>query len=462
MAVDDAPAAIPGDPRWKVTAKVNPVDVVVEAADITEGKLTDAITAKAAGKPIKNITITLAENVAYTVTAPIEAGANVVINGAAKAKIDASALTGAFINYASVVGEKAKKADDTESDYTIVENISVKDVEITGLGQSFINNGAGKVLFKKVLVDNSVVEMKGSKAIFALGSGYPEDLQITNSTLWSKEGHTGFLFQAHGKAVDITADSKTSWTIDKSTLYQISVGKKANNTNTFKGKNYLVITLTNSLLYNFGSNVGNEVNGWLFGQNSATPTITYANNAYLSADGAVAGWTDAAKAGSDQTGTSVAGVVTFTDAAAGTFDGTFATTSDITSVTAGDPRWTITVEKLDVTTLDATIAKAEGMLEGKDATVADSPEKTLSDAIAAAKAAKAAAKSQAEVNAANTTLEAAIEAYKTATGINGITVDGAAGDIFSDGKPVYNLSGQRVFKGYKGIVIKNGRKIVVK
>ena len=49
-----------------------------------------------------------------------------------------------------------------------------------------------------------------------------------------------------------------------------------------------------------------------------------------------------------------------------------------------------------------------------------------------------------------------------ATGINGITVDGVSGDIFSDGKPVYNLSGQRVFKGYKGVVIKNGKKIVVK
>ena len=155
-------------------------------------------------------------------------------------------------------------------------------------------------------------------------------------------------------------------------------------------------------------------------------------------------------------------MITFTDAAAGTFDGTFATTSDITSVTAGDPRWKITVEKLDVATLDATIATAEGLLEGKDVTVADSPEKTLNDAIAAAKAAKAAAKTQTEVDAANTTLETAIETYKTATGINGITVDGVSGDIFSDGKPVYNLSGQRVFKGYKGIVIKNGRKIVVK
>ena len=47
------------------------------------------------------------------------------------------------------------------------------------------------------------------------------------------------------------------------------------------------------------------------------------------------------------------------------------------------------------------------------------------------------------------------------TGIYNISVDGA-NDIFSDGKPVYNLSGQRVFKGYKGVAIKNGRKIVVK
>ena len=48
-----------------------------------------------------------------------------------------------------------------------------------------------------------------------------------------------------------------------------------------------------------------------------------------------------------------------------------------------------------------------------------------------------------------------------ATGIGIINVDGV-NDIFSDGKPVYNLSGQRVFKGYKGVVIKNGKKIVVK
>ena len=146
---------------------------------------------------VGNITINLAEDGEYTVSAPLVASQSLVINGNG-AIINASDLGAAFINYPSCTGEKAKKADNTDSDYTIVANITVKDVVISGLGQSFINNGAGKVLFKNVLVDNCVIEIKGSNVIFALGGGYPEDLKITNSTLWSVDGHTNFLFQAHG------------------------------------------------------------------------------------------------------------------------------------------------------------------------------------------------------------------------------------------------------------------------
>ena len=111
--------------------------------------------------------------------------------------------------------------------------------------------------------------------------------------------------------------------------------------------------------------------------------------------------------------------------------------------------------------LTAEITTATTLL-GEAATDAD-PGKALKDAIDAATTVKDNAESTVtQLTDAVTTLKAAEEAFKTATGINGITVDGAAGDIFSDGKPVYNLSGQRVFKGYKGVVIKNGRKIVVK
>ncbi len=318
-----------------------PVDITL---NVESGKdIATELAAAVEGKVVGNITINLAEGGSYTIGGSIVAPASLTINGNG-ATIDASALASAFINYASVTGEMAKKDDGTDSKYTIVENVTIQGVKIAGLSQSLINNGAGNVLFNKVLVDNSVVEIIGSNAIFALGQGYPEDLKVTNSTLWSKDGHTGFLFQAHGKAVDIKTTNKTSWTIDKSTLYQIAVGKKANNTNTFKGKNYLVVTLTNSLLYNFGSSAGNEVNGWLFGQNSTSPTITYANNAYLSADGVVSGWTDESKSGSDQTGTSIAAVVTFADAAAGDFNVTFAPAEGVTvPETVGDPRWTITV-----------------------------------------------------------------------------------------------------------------------
>ena len=99
---------------------------------------------------------------------------------------------------------------------------------------------------------------------------------------------------------------------------------------------------------------------------------------------------------------------------------------------------------------------------GDASTEAGTPGADLKAAIDKAQSDFASATTQDAIDAAVTALQAAEEAYKTATGINAISVDGVSGDIFSDGKPVYNLSGQRVFKGYKGIVIKNGRKIVVK
>lgn len=46
-------------------------------------------------------------------------------------------------------------------------------------------------------------------------------------------------------------------------------------------------------------------------------------------------------------------------------------------------------------------------------------------------------------------------------GIEGVTVgDSKSSD--SENAPMYNLSGQRVGKNYKGIVIKNGKKMIVK
>lgn len=410
---------------------------------------------------IGNITINLAENGEYTIGQSIVASQSLVINGNG-AVINASDLGAAFINYPSCTGEKVKKADNSGY-YTIVENITVKDVVIYGLGQSFINNGAGNVLFKKVLVDNSVVEFKGSKTIFALDQGYPEDLKITNSTLWSVDGHKGFLFQAHGKAIDINADYKTSWTIDKSTLYQIAVGKMANNSNTFKGKPYLVVTLTNSILYNFGSSSGNEVRGWLFGQASKTPTVTYENNTYWSADGGVAGWTDSSKQGSDQTGTALTTDPYFKDP----YNGDFAVeaSSDQAQKGTGDQRWgtwtasgtefeitigesengTVTVDNpnaVEGTEVTITATPAEGYeVDAMTVKDADGNEITVTDG-----------KFIMPAKAVTVTVT-----FKLSTGISNIS----AGKSL-EGAVIYDLNGKRVEKPGKGLYIVNGKKVVIK
>ena len=432
-----------------------PVDIAIAAADITGGDITAAIAAKKAalaeGETVGNITITLAEGT-YTVSSPIEAPASLTINGAAGAVIDASALEAALIT--TPAGDLAlwKEA-----------SLTVKDVTIKGVKKGVYASAGKNYLYNDFQIDNCVIEIAATSGFefdFRKG-GVAKNFTINKSTIYAPEATTNSLYtsQSAQKGTEAPGVTVQTFAITNSTLYNLAKGKNFF-THRQSNQKWLAYTIKNSVFLNVGKS-GQVVKGINQGQNGANPTWDIDGNIFnfegkdTSADETTGDEAEPVK-------NSIAGIVTFTDAAAGTFDGTFATTSDITSVTAGDPRWKITVEKLDVTTLDATIAKAEGLLEGKDATVADSPEKTLSDAIATAKAAKAAAKSQTEVDAANTALETAIETYKTATGINGITVDGVSGDIFSDGKPVYNLSGQRVFKGYKGIVIKNGRKVVIK
>ena len=319
------------------------VDITVapESGDIAEAVDAEAKKVTDEGNVVGNITINLTEKGSYTISKSLTSQGNVVINGAEGVTIDASALSAPFIT-SSGATTKALKADGTESDYAEVAEITIKDVKIIGLPNSLISNSS-KTLFDKITVENSIIEIIGSKVIFALGNGYPTDLQITKSTMWSKEGHTGFLFQAQGRPKDIGADATATFTIANSTMYQIGVGKKINNNNSgLKGQKCLFLNLTNNILCDFGSSAGNEVNGWLFGQNSTNPTAVYENNTYWSAatgGEAVAGWTDASKQGSDQSGTSLTTDPSFKDAANGDF--TLASTSDQNVKKTGDPRWLV-------------------------------------------------------------------------------------------------------------------------
>ena len=186
--------------------------------------------------------------------------------------------------------------------------------------------GKGKIAFSDIQVNNCKIGMKENcnAGIFNFDSGYPEDLKLNNSIFWSKgAGHKGYLFTSSGKPADVSSEAITSFAVDNCILYKIAVEKKANNGNYIKGKTYLHVSLTNTMCIDFGTGgsvTGNEINGWLFGQNSTNPTRVYDKNGYFTSAGAVVtGWTDINKTGSDQTGTSVTTMPTYKDPENGDF-----------------------------------------------------------------------------------------------------------------------------------------------
>lgn len=319
-----------GDPRW-LSAKMR-----IKEADIDDDNDLAKVINEGVKKGYSEFELVQNQygNLRYTVKQSIVTDKAISITGE-NVQIDVE--SGAdFIKVANVAGEKAKKADGSDSNYTIVENITLKGLTINGLTKSLINNTSGNVVFTKISIDDDVIDFSGSSAVFALGNGYPEDLTITKSTLWSQAGHTGYLFQAQGRPKDATGS--TSWTIEKSTLYQIAKGKKMNNNNSgIKGQSTTKLTLTESILFETGSNTGNEINGWLFGQNSASPVRTYNKNTYWAGNAEATGWTDSSKTGSDQTGTALTTDPGFKDAANGDF--TLSAYSAQLSEQTGDPRW---------------------------------------------------------------------------------------------------------------------------
>jgi hypothetical protein len=183
--------------------------------------------------------------------------------------------------------------------------------------------GKGKIAFSDIQVNNCKIGMKEgcNSGVFNFDGGYPEDLKLTNSIVWSKgAGHKGYLFTGSGKPADVSSEAFASFAVDNCILYKIGVEKKVNNGNSLRGKTYLHVSLTNTMCIDFGTSVGNEINGWLFGQNSTNPTRVYQNNGYFTSEGAVVpGWTDSSKQGYDDSGTSISTMPSYKDPENGDF-----------------------------------------------------------------------------------------------------------------------------------------------
>ena len=254
-----------------------------------------------------------------------------------------------FLQVRTPTTAKLPKDNGTASSYVAFNPILLENVAVYNQNSCLLK-GKDYVRFDNIEVRNCLINMKEdcSSGIFNFDKGYPEKMVVENSTIWSTgNGHKGYLFTGSGKPADITSTSTATFTVDHCTMYKIAVGQKANNGNNLKGKNILYVNLTNSILVDFGTKSGNEINGWLFGQNASDenkggvvtqkPNRTYKNNSYFTSDGNVAGgWTNSSKPGYDDTATSLSTYPAFADAENGDFT---VSGSDQKSKETGDPRW---------------------------------------------------------------------------------------------------------------------------
>ena len=340
-----------GDPRWIVKVAKD-ITIAPESGDIAAA-LTAAETDLAYNEVPGNITINLAENGAYTVSAPIVVPANLTIISAG-ATIDASGNDGDFITLNGST-TFAKKADGTDSDHFLIDMISILGVKITGLKGAFVKDSQ-KTLVNNFGINLSVIEMPATNKNFLdfNGKGYVGKVVVYSSTIYAKDKNTGFFAQYGSRPKNVNGDWLQEFDVQNSTIVNIANGKNICDLKQ-NGTAQNVYTLKNNIFVDCGKS-SQVVVGFNKGQTSATPVWNVDGNIF-NAGGEDKSAAEVDKAGKqndeDIVKNSVAGVVTFTNAAEGDFNGNCQLAPDVTVPTAavGDPRWTIMYKESPIKTI---------------------------------------------------------------------------------------------------------------
>lgn len=306
------------------------INITPEAgADIAEA----LATAKAAVAKVGNITINLTADANYTVSAPIVAPANVVINGNG-ATVDASALAGNFIEMAVV---------DAPTEWTEA-NVTVKELTVKGLKKALFYS-ACKNYFGDVTVDKCVVEQAADATTFDYTKGSTAvNFTVTNSTFYAPTATTKSFYssQAGQKTTEYNAEAVQTFTFTNNTMYNLASGKNFF-THRQANQKWMAYNVKNNIFVNCGKS-GQVIKGLNGGSGGANPTWNVDGNAF-NFEGADTSANEETGDADEPVKNSLAGVFTFTDAAAGDFNGVFKSeAAEAPAKYPGDPRWTYTYE----------------------------------------------------------------------------------------------------------------------
>ena len=372
-----------GDPRWTVTydkTQALPADIVLNLPYSYE--IAAAINAaKKRVDKVGNISVTLGDNVKYAIWESIKVPRSISITcpnaaGGEGAKIYCAKLDAPFFVLEGT-DSLANNVDGTKNaNYKHIEEITLANTTLVDLSQSLVLDNQ-RTLVDRLTIEDCVIEIIGANNIFDF-KGYPAELNIANSTIWSEYGHTGFLLKTDGRVRDLDRN-QTQYTqmvaVENCTFYKLAVGQHLNSLRGSGGKS-LSLSLLSSIIYDCTQD-GEEINGWLGGHDDQNVGVTYEKNTYFNNKRVQEGWMNPDLDAADVTGTNLTSDPGFFSVDYGDFTlSNLSQQANVTGGQTGDPRWktwfagfpvTADVSENGIVTTDVAYA-AEGAIVTVEAT----------------------------------------------------------------------------------------------
>ena len=451
---------------------------------VSDGDIAAALAdAKAKVAKVGDIIIELNKesNAVFTISSTLTAPNSITFWGNDQ-KIDASGLEAPFIAMENV---------ENPQDWTVCD-VVISGVKVTGLKQPLFFSTCKNYLINDFNVSWVNCELAGDATTFDFTKGsVAVNFNVVHSTFYAPTATTKSFYSSQGgqKATE-AGDYTQTFTFTNNTMYNLAPTK-----NFFShrqsNQTWLAYDVQNNIFVNCGKS-GQVIKGMNGGQSGKNPTWTIIGNAF-NFDGADTSAAEETGDDNEPVQNSVAGVVTFVDAANGDFNGEIqlAEGAEYPAAIPGAPMWNINIKLAPVAagfylvgTMNDWTPSSEFMMAPNDAAQPEDPEYAITLDLEAGAQFKVisvdenqnwtwypgAGFADCSVNdAGNYTIYCRPNGnaewtwtYVYAqyngepTGINGIYAEKL------NNATIYNLNGQRVQNAQKGLYIINGRKAVVK
>ena len=286
---------------------------------------------------IGDIYVELAQQGQYTISGTLTAPHNFYLWGN-DATVDASALEAPMTALTTI---------EEPTEWTTIDHFEIKGVTVKGLKQALFFSSCKNYYINAFDIDWANVEVAADVTVIDFTKGSVANLNVTNSTFYAPTETTkSFYSSQSGQKLteypEYNSESgmQQTFTFTNNTMYNLA---KAKNFFTHRQNNqtWLIYNVQNNLFVNCGKS-GQTIKGMNGGQSGKNPTWIIIGNAF-NFDGADTSAAESTGDDAEPVQDSVAGVVEFTDAANGDFNGEFTLAEGATAPESlGAPMWTIT------------------------------------------------------------------------------------------------------------------------